>query len=186
MEQPKITLEDVMACRKEMYEASTAIIAKKGRDYNRKQQDAGDTLFNMRVSTILGITKNPQQGVMVRLSDKFMRLCSLYDAEEAPANTDEGFEDSVKDFHNYLDYMVLFRREQKKQLEERKIAEDPALQADSFVQTYVDEAKKVVEEEAKRLEDIKNEVNGCKACGEKCAFWLAEQEAKKKGDIINT
>lgn len=140
----KITLEQVLQCRKEMYDKAVAIIAKKGRDYNRKQQDAGDTLFNMKVSTILGITDTPQQGVMVRLSDKFMRLCSLFDAAQSPANKDESFEDTVMDFHNYLDYMVLFRREQKKKLDAQRVAQEKqsAGEFQDFVDTYVKEAQR--------------------------------------------
>lgn len=105
----KITLDEVLAIRKEMYEKSTGIIQAKGHDYNRAQQAQGDTLFNMRVSTILGIDKSPEEGILTRLADKFMRLISLSSAD--PANKNESFEDTVVDIHNYIDYMVAFRRE---------------------------------------------------------------------------
>ena len=114
-----ITLDEVLDERKKRYEKSTSIIIKKGADYNRKQQNSGDTLFNMRVSTLLGITDNPCQGVLVRLSDKFMRLNSLTSNPlENPQVKDESVEDTVDDIHNYVDYLVLFYREERKKLED--------------------------------------------------------------------
>lgn len=108
----EITLEKVLEFRKKIYEESVSIIAKKGADYNKKQQAGGDTLFNMRVSTILGITDNPCQSVLVRLSDKFMRLNSLTaNPKDNPQVKDESVEDTVKDIHNYLDYLLLFYQE---------------------------------------------------------------------------
>lgn len=62
----KITLEQILALRKEMYEKSTAIIATKGHDYNRKQQNDGDTLFNLRVAALLGIVDSPAKSSISR------------------------------------------------------------------------------------------------------------------------
>lgn len=126
-----ITLDQVRAKQDELFKKATGLVEKKGADYNRKQQHSGDTLFNMRVSTILGITETNQQGVLTRLSDKFMRLASLADASQEEANKDESIQDTVVDIWNYTTYLLLFREEQKKQL-----------QADTFAQVYTDEAKK--------------------------------------------
>ena len=110
----EITLKKVLAFRKQIFDESVSIIAKKGADYNRKQQNSGDTLFNMRVSTLLGITDNECQGVLVRLSDKFMRLSSLTaNPKDNPEVKDESVEDTVKDIHNYLDYLLLFYKEKR-------------------------------------------------------------------------
>lgn len=113
----KITIEDVLKERQERYNKSSSIIRKKGADYNRKQQGQGDTLFNMRVSTILGITDNECQGVLVRLSDKFMRLSSLcVDPTANPEVKDESVQDTIDDIHNYVDYLSLFYKEARQKL----------------------------------------------------------------------
>jgi hypothetical protein len=102
------TIDEVVKFRQEMYERSTALIKSKGHDYNRKQQMDGDTLFNLQVCKLLGITPTAEHGILVRLSDKFMRLISLVDAD--PATVGESFDDTVVDIHNYVDYVALLRR----------------------------------------------------------------------------
>ena len=106
-----ITLEDILAYRKQRYESSTNLIAKKGADYNRAQQQGGDTLFNLRVCEILGVVDSAERGILVRLSDKFMRLISLVDGD--PAVVSESFNDTVDDIHNYIDYLALIRERRR-------------------------------------------------------------------------
>jgi hypothetical protein len=90
-----------------MYEKSAALIDRKGADYNRDQQLAGDTLFNLRVSEILGIVPSTEEGILVRLSDKFMRLISLTKPGREAAVKDESVLDTIADIHNYADYLGL-------------------------------------------------------------------------------
>src|SRR5947207_736526 len=71
------SLDQTKAFRQEMFDKSFGIIEKKGADYNRHQQLGGDTLYNLRVCEILGIVSAAEIGILVRLSDKFMRLISL-------------------------------------------------------------------------------------------------------------
>jgi hypothetical protein len=94
-----------------MFDKSFSVIEKKGADYNRSQQLGGDTLYNLRVCETLGIVPSAEVGILVRLSDKFMRLISL--ASEEPAVVDESFEDTVCDIHNYVDYLALIRAERR-------------------------------------------------------------------------
>lgn len=101
------TVDEVLKFRQDMFEESVAIIAKKGHDYNRAQQHSGETLFNLRVAEILGIVETAERGVLVRLSDKFMRLISLMSPGVTPANTDESVRDTIKDIHNYIDYALM-------------------------------------------------------------------------------
>ena len=103
----KLTVADVLAFRRERFEASTALIEKKGADYNRQQQHDGDTLFNLRVAEILGIVPTAERGILVRLSDKFMRLISLMTPGAEAAVKGESLRDTVDDIHNYLDYALL-------------------------------------------------------------------------------
>lgn len=107
-----ISLDDVLAYRKERFEKSLALVKTKGADYCRDQQASGDSLFNMRVAEILGIVPNTETGILVRLSDKFMRIISLAkDPGREAAIPQEKLEETVDDFHNYLDYILLFRKE---------------------------------------------------------------------------
>lgn len=103
-----VTVAEVLAFRRERFESSLALVAKKGHDYNRTQQHGGDTLFNLRVCELNGIVDTAERGILVRLSDKFMRLVSLT-AEPAieAAVTDEPVLATVDDIHNYVDYLAL-------------------------------------------------------------------------------
>ncbi len=101
------SLEEVLAFREAMYTSSVALVAQKGADYNRAQQLVGDTLFNLRVAETLGIVPTAERGILVRLSDKFMRLISLMAPGESPAVLNESVADTVRDMHNYLDYALM-------------------------------------------------------------------------------
>jgi hypothetical protein len=107
------TLQEVLAFRKTMYEESTALIEKKGHDYNRVQQHAGDTLFNLRVAELLHIVPTAERGILVRLSDKFMRLISLMDQGVEASVDDESLQDTVRDIHNYVDYALMLWEERR-------------------------------------------------------------------------
>ena len=97
-----------------MFEESLALVEKKGADYNRDQQQTGDTLFNLRVAAILGIVPNPTSSVLVRLTDKLMRLISLTkDPQRSLAVKDESVLDTVRDVHNYVDYLALLYLEER-------------------------------------------------------------------------
>jgi len=92
------------------------LVEKKGRDYNRKQQKNGDTLFNMAVAKHLGITDTVCQGIMVRLSDKFMRLASLtVNPKDNAAVSDEKIRDTILDTINYLIYLKIKYDEERSQ-----------------------------------------------------------------------
>lgn len=103
-----LALQEVLAIREEMFKRSIDLVQKKGQDYN--SQAVGDTLFNLRVCSALGIVDSAERGILVRLSDKFCRLISLLSAEKPNF---ESFEDTVLDIHNYIDYLVALRREKE-------------------------------------------------------------------------
>lgn len=84
----------------------------KGADYNRDQQLAGDTLFNLRVCALLGIVPYPMTGILVRVCDKFMRLISLTkNPSRKPKVKQESVRDTIRNLHNYLDYLGLLYEE---------------------------------------------------------------------------
>lgn len=101
------TLDEVIKFREARYQTSTALIRKKGADYNREQQEQGDTLFNLKVCEILGIVGSAEEGILVRLSDKFMRLNSLTKPGREAEVSDESVFDTIDDIHNYVDYLGL-------------------------------------------------------------------------------
>jgi len=107
----KITLADIKKLRERIYKESMALIETKGHDYNYKQQMGGDTLFNLRVAYILGVVDTPAKSVVVRMIDKMMRIISLTDAD--PEVKNESMEDTIKDLHNYADYWLIFKQEEK-------------------------------------------------------------------------
>lgn len=108
------SLDAVLKFRAEMYARSRALIEVKGHDYNRQQQSAGDTLFNLRVAEMLGIVPTAERGILVRLSDKFMRLISLMEPGVDPAVAGESVRDTVADIHNYVDYALQMFEERVK------------------------------------------------------------------------
>lgn len=96
-----------------MFDKSMALIERKGADYNRDQQTAGDTLFNLRVCELLSIVPSIEEGILVRLSDKFMRLISLTKPGTEAAVKDESVLDTIADTHNYLDFLGLMWLERR-------------------------------------------------------------------------
>ena len=115
------SLDAVLAFRRQMFDESTAIIAKKGHDYNRHQQHAGDTLFNLRVAEVLGIVPTAERGILVRVSDKFMRLISLMEPGVEAEVSGESVRDTVRDIHNYVDYALLLWEERTQQNGNREV-----------------------------------------------------------------
>lgn len=105
------TLDRVIEHRKDLFNESMALIERKGHDYNRQQQNDGDTLFNLKVAELLGIVPTAERGILVRLSDKFMRLISLMQPGVDPSVKGESVRDTVRDIHNYVDYALLLWEE---------------------------------------------------------------------------
>ena len=108
------TREHVIKTHKAICDEARAIIETKGHDYNREQQLTGNTLFNLTVCCLLGIVKTTTQGILVRLSDKLMRLISLTkDPIVDAAVKDESIRDTVKDMINYLVYLYIVYIEER-------------------------------------------------------------------------
>ncbi len=103
------SLEEAKDFRTKMHKESMVLLESKGADYNRDQQLGGDTLFNLRVCEVLDVVNTAEQGILVRLSDKFMRLISLTKAAGREAAVkDESVLDTIRDIHNYIDYLGIF------------------------------------------------------------------------------
>jgi hypothetical protein len=164
-----ISLEDVLKIRKELYEESTALIAAKGHDYNRSQQDSGDTLFNLRVAALLGVVDSPAKSVMVRLIDKIMRMISLTDAD--PKVKGESIRDTVKDLHNYADYWYMFLMEAKN--------EQPTPEDKAYAKVYTEEAQNTLTEFEKAYRHF-HKTECCGKSQEQCSCELLNY----KGEVL--
>lgn len=105
------TLERVKELHKQLTGDAFALIEKKGHDYNKDQQNSGDTLYNLRVAHLLGLVDSPQASVLVRICDKLMRLTSLRNPSEQAQVKDENVRDTVRDAINYLVYYYAFYEE---------------------------------------------------------------------------
>ena len=103
----------------ELCNSARSLIAKKGMDYNRQEQQQknnnGDTLANMRLAKDIGLADSYCQSTMIRLFDKMMRLKSLTKnpAELNIAVKDENVHDTIRDAINYLVYLDIFYDEEK-------------------------------------------------------------------------
>ena len=108
------TLEQVKAIHKILCEQARDIIETKGHDYNLRQQDTGETLFNLKVAKLLGITDSNTQSILVRMSDKMMRLISLTRDPKVTASVkDESIRDTIKDLINYSCYLYIMYNEER-------------------------------------------------------------------------
>lgn len=117
------TLEQVQSIFREIMGEAYSIIKLKGLDYNRDQQD-NDTLFNMSVCKTLGITETETAGILVRLSDKLMRLISLTkEPNTKAAVADEKVKDTIIDSINYLVYLYIKYEEGRETIDESLIKE---------------------------------------------------------------
>jgi hypothetical protein len=110
-----IAKEDLIKMRARLNQRADALLLAKGSDYNSQQQEAGDTLFNLRVCALLGIVPSAVDGILVRMSDKLCRLISLTRPGVVQKVPDESLEDTVVDLRNYADYVLAMIREAKGQ-----------------------------------------------------------------------
>ena len=100
------TLKKVLSEHKRLCKEAFDLVEKKGADYNRAQQLDGDTLFNLTIASHLGIVDSVTKSILVRISDKLMRLISLTgNPHEEVAVKDERIADTIEDTINYLVYL---------------------------------------------------------------------------------
>lgn len=108
------SLREVQKRHNELTKKAYDLVSKKGHDYNRTQQANGDTLFNVKVAKNLGIVDTTTQSVLIRISDKMMRLISLTKDPTVRASIkQEKVEDTIVDMINYLVYLDCLYSEQK-------------------------------------------------------------------------
>lgn len=92
-----------------LLEDAARIHAKKNKDYGGQR---GDPLSNFKDAVKLGVT--PFDGCLVRMSDKFARICNLNRKEkegEGASVSDESIEDTLVDLANYALLAICLRRD---------------------------------------------------------------------------
>jgi len=109
------TLKKVLFEHKRLCKNAYNMVEKKGADYNRKQQLSGDTLYNLSVAKQLDIVDTVTKSILVRLSDKMMRLISLTGDPKVHVEVkDEKVSDTIEDTINYLVYLYCKYQEERK------------------------------------------------------------------------
>lgn len=104
----KTTLEEMLEFKDLNHVIAQDLARRKGKDYNRDQQEVGDTLFNLRVAELVGFVETAEQGILIRIMDKIMRLFSLTSkAGRVPAVKDESVVDTYRDVYNYSAYVAI-------------------------------------------------------------------------------
>ena len=111
------TLGKVIDTHTDICTSALDLVSRKGRDYNRKQQKDGDTLYNMTVAKQLGVVDTTTQSILVRISDKMMRLISLTsNPKENPEIKTESVKDTIVDMVNYIVYLYCKYEEERNEL----------------------------------------------------------------------
>ena len=88
--------EELLKVASDTFDKCLRVMDQKNHDYTGGSVDA---LKNFKVVEFYSLTSAPT-GVLVRMCDKFMRLCSLVNTEARVA--DESIEDTADDLINYL------------------------------------------------------------------------------------
>ena len=84
-------------------------------------------MFNLTVAKQLGIVDSVTQSILVRISDKLMRLVSLTsNPKEEPAVTTEKVQDTIEDSINYLVYLYCkYEEERYTEIIRHSVKENP-------------------------------------------------------------
>lgn len=120
MNRPTTDVEFVTERHREICGAAVALVEKKGADYNRQEQNEGDTLANMRIAKKIGLADSYCQSTMIRLFDKMMRLKSLTKDPTSKPEIKESVRDTIIDAINYLVYLDIFYEEESTNLDNKQ------------------------------------------------------------------
>jgi len=108
-----LTPEEALQIQLQLFSHALDILHKKRVDYSGTE----DPFRNLRLAGNLGV--HPVKGVMVRLSDKVSRVCSLVDQHKDGGEVGEKLEDTLADILNYTGIAVGLLCEEYPELRER-------------------------------------------------------------------
>lgn len=83
------------------------LLNKKNADYGG---DTGDVLNNIKTCEILGIC-SAEQGILIRIADKYKRMITLLASKKDPEVTDETIDDTIRDIIGYLILILAVRKD---------------------------------------------------------------------------
>jgi hypothetical protein len=78
-----------------------AISEQKSSDYTQN-----DPFDNFKLSELTGVTV--EQGILVRIGDKYSRICSLLNSNREQKVLDESIQDTLSDMSNYCDILAVY------------------------------------------------------------------------------
>lgn len=97
MKQPIVTAEMLLKHANLLFTKCEGIMKKKNADYSASDVNA---FRNFEAVEYFNVT-DAKTGMMVRMTDKFARICNLLHLKEG-AVKDEALQDTIEDFINYL------------------------------------------------------------------------------------
>jgi hypothetical protein len=89
------------------YSDALEIMKKKNTDYAKQQ----DPFNNFRYATYCNVSV--EKAILVRISDKFARVCNLIDKNGDIAVIDESISDTILDMANYLVILKTYLEDKK-------------------------------------------------------------------------
>lgn len=101
-----MTTEAFLASIKTTYQEAFTILKAKNQDYAA----SNDPFKNFKYAGYVGLS--PQDAILVRLSDKFARVCNLVKTNKV-AVKDETVMDTITDMINYLAILKAYLEDQK-------------------------------------------------------------------------
>ena len=89
------------------------LLRKMGEIHDKKRKDytSGDPLGNFYEALRIGIT--PLQGIMVRIGDKYSRICNIVRNRGKHEVEDETLEDTLLDLANYCLLAILLHKREE-------------------------------------------------------------------------
>lgn len=106
-----ISVESLLKMRNRLFKVGDDLLIAKGNDYNFKEQMNGDTLANLRAAARMGLVDSEMRSVLIRITEKIMRLKSFCEADFKQKVSDESVEDTCVDLINYATYYLAFYKE---------------------------------------------------------------------------
>jgi len=106
--------KELFSIAEETFKKCLTTLENKNHDYSK---DSGDALRNFKAVEFFHLT-DTSTGIVVRLCDKFMRICNLL--HDQAMVSDEKVEDTIDDMINYLIILKASRIEMKPGLKEMK------------------------------------------------------------------
>lgn len=116
--------DEYFTYHKKLCDEARSLSERKNNDYadpSSFEKDPLRVFRNFVLCDQLGICST-EQGFLVRLSDKFSRICNLLRAGHKQTVTDESIEDTTKDIINYLILLMAYRKA-KQELERNEVQE---------------------------------------------------------------